>query len=352
MKFAQCGTNTPSTTTSLMNLNPLFYRKTPKDIWTGRNDGNELNVQRWHQRIIPIDLFSQDLPILDNHTKGVVLIGFCCDEGVRRNGGRPGAAKGPVYIRKACGSLPVHFDEDLVFVDLGDIICAHHDMEAAQHALSVLIKYVLKNGYQPLVIGGGHEVAYGHYQGIKGFLDSKAEIGIINFDAHFDMRENNRNGYNSGTGFLQIAKECSQEQRKFRYLPIGIQQNSNTRQLFDSAADFGVDYIDAEQFTPHEKEHLLHKIHTFIDASSAIYLTICMDVFSSSVAPGVSASAYNGLLPDPFFFHCLQTILSSGKVISSDIAECNPIYDHNNSTSKLAAALAFKMVTSTSAIKS
>ncbi|WP_442591327.1 formimidoylglutamase [Pedobacter sp. AW31-3R] len=328
---------------AFMNINPLFYRKTAEDVWNGRNDGNENNVQRWHQRIILIDLFKQDLPDLE-HKKGIALIGFSCDEGVKRNGGRVGAKEGPFYIRKACGSLPVHFEESLVFVDLGDIICPDHDMEEAQQALSVMVKYALMSGYQPLVIGGGHEIAYGHYNGIKNYLAPSAPIGIINFDAHFDMRESNENGYNSGTGFLQIANDCQQENIKFRYLPIGIQKNSNTKQLFDKADDLGVNYITAGQFMPHEQTELLHKIHTFIAESSAIYLTICMDVFSSSVAPGVSAVAYNGLFPDPFFFHCLQVILESGKVISSDIAECNPKYDQNNATSKLAAALAFKMI--------
>ncbi len=327
-----------------MNINPLFYRPTAEGIWSGRNDGSDADVQRFHQRIITIDLLTEDLPDLTDK-KGIALIGFACDEGVRRNGGRTGAKEGPLQIRKACGSLPVHFNEDTILIDLGDIICDNREMDQAQLALSAMIKYVLKSGYRPLVIGGGHEVAYGHYKGIKEYSGLEAPIGIINFDAHFDMRRPNENGYNSGTGFLQIASDCQMEKKPFRYMPIGIQQNSNTKQLFDLAAALNVNYISAEQFMPLQQEEIFHKIKQFIDGSSAIYLTICMDVFSAAAAPGVSALAYNGLFPDPFFFHCLQTILSSGKVISSDIAECNPAYDINQSTAKLAAALVFKMIT-------
>lgn len=326
-----------------MNINPLFYKPTAAGTWTGRNDGNEPDVQRWHQRVMTIDLLAEDLPDLSDK-KGIALIGFACDEGVRRNGGRTGAKEGPLQIRKACGSLPVHFDEDIVLVDLGDISCDNGEMDQAQLALSAMIRYVLNSGFRPLVIGGGHEVAYGHYKGIKDYLGPEEQIGMINFDAHFDMRRSNENGYHSGTGFLQIANDCQMDQQEFRYLPIGIQQNSNTKQLFELAAALHVDYIGAEQFMPLLQEELLQKIKQFIDTSPAIYLTICMDVFSSAVAPGVSAAAYSGLFPDPFFFLCLQTVLDSGKVISSDIAECNPSYDINHCTAKLAAALAFKMV--------
>ena len=345
-----------------MKINPTFYRKTDQAVWTGRNDGTDPAVQRWHQRIVAIDLSQEELTKLRGDQKGIALIGFSCDEGVRRNGGRTGAKEGPINFRKTCGSLPVHFEQDTRFTDLGDIICAGNEMEQAQDELAMLVETALKNGYQPFVIGGGHEVAYGHYKGIHAFLKNSAKddhmadqdhpnnrnlpdsIGIINFDAHFDLRERNENGYNSGTGFLQIANDCATANQEFRYLPIGIQQNSNTRQLFDSAEALNVNYISAEEFLPAAQSALTEKILNFIEESSVIYLTICMDVFSSSVAPGVSAAAYNGIFPDPFFFSCLQTIVASGKVISADIAEYNPAYDSEQRTAKLAAALAFKMI--------
>jgi formiminoglutamase len=327
-----------------MSIDPLYYRKPTRDNWSGRNDGNESAVQRWHQRIIPVNLLQQDLTRCADGQKGFALAGFCCDEGVHRNGGRTGAKDGPGYFRAASGSLPVHFDENVSFVDLGDIICADKNMERAQNELSSLVKLALENGYQPLIIGGGHEVAYGHYNGIKAYLDPGAAIGIINFDAHFDLRKSNENGYHSGTGFLQIAEDCQREQREFRYLPVGIQQNSNTRHLFAQATTLNVNYISAEQFMPQAHTLIHSTLQEFIAGSSAIYLTVCMDVFSAAVAPGVSAAAYSGLFPDPFFFSCLQTIMESGKVIGTDIAELNPVHDTNQLTAKLAAALAFKMI--------
>lgn len=347
-----------------MNIDPEYYRKTSEGIWTGRNDGPDADVQRWHQRIIPIDLAVSNLPLLKNDQKGIAIIGFCCDEGVIRNGGRPGAKSAPLEFRKASGTLPVHFDESIIFVDLGDIICENGEMENAQSALADLVKITLQSGYQPLLIGGGHEIVYGHYNGISSYLGSSATIGIINFDAHFDLRDYNKNqnnlnttnsssdinSSNSGTGFLQIADDCREAQQKFHYLPIGIQHNSNTKRLLDKAADLDVKYITTEQFSSLNHKQVTATIRQFIEEASAIYLTIDMDVFSSAVAPGVSATAWNGIFPDSFFFHCLQIILDSRKLISTDISEFNPVYDTEKRTAKLTAALAFKIISRRSAI--
>ena len=93
------------------------------------------------------------------------------------------------------------------------------------------------------------------------------------------------------------------------------------------------------------QEVIKRQLEEFIAGSSHIYLTICMDVFSSSFAPGVSAAAFSGLIPDAFFFSCLKSVMAGGKVISMDIAECNPVFDQDQRTAKLAAALAFSMIT-------
>lgn len=325
------------------NLNPLFYTQTKAATWTGRNDGNHPLAQRWHQRIVPIDLLSTEIPELPSEKKGIALIGFACDEGVKRNGGRTGAKEGPDQFRKASGNLPVQFEGDTLFLDCGNVICENGDMEEAQRTLALIVSSLLVAGYQPLVIGGGHEVAYAHYSGIRNAVEQTATIGIINFDAHFDLREPAENGTNSGTGFLQIANDCKAANQQFRYMPIGIQQNSNTRFLFETADNLGVNYITSDWFQPLKQQELQQKIAAFIAGSTHIYLTICMDVFSSSVAPGVSAPAYSGLFPDPFFFSILKSILASGKVISIDIAELNPTYDQDQRTAKLVAALAFNM---------
>jgi formiminoglutamase len=73
-------------------------------------------------------------------------------------------------------------------------------------------------------------------------------------------------------------------------------------------------------------------------------LSVDMDVFSASLAPGVSAPNALGLLPGPGFMRLLRKVLHAPSLRSMDIAELNPRYDVDNRTARLGAALAFEAV--------
>ncbi|OHX68321.1 formimidoylglutamase [Flammeovirga pacifica] len=322
------------------------YLATNPNIWDGRNDGDDYDLQRWHQRVEVIDLHSAVIPALQNGQKGIAFIGFMCQEGVKRNKGRLGTVDGPYELRKACANLPVHFSEDLKIVDLGNIQCMGEDLEGAQISLGKLITETLLAGYKPLVWGGGHEIAYAHYLGIRDFIDQKypgKKIGIINIDAHFDLRKPDPLP-SSGTPFYQIAMDQKERGNNFNYLVVGIQKNSNTKKLYNTATELGAKYISGRRITEADKVGTTHKLVDFIDKVDFIYQTTCLDVFAAHYAPGVSASAYNGISPNPTFMKMFKKIHKSGKVISSDIAELNPSLDLDRRTAKLAAALSFEIV--------
>ncbi|ANQ47722.1 formimidoylglutamase [Flammeovirga sp. MY04] len=322
------------------------YLATNENIWSGRNDGEDYDLQRWHQRIDVIDLSTSEIPPLAENQKGIALIGFMCQEGVKRNKGRLGAIDGPYELRKACANLPVHFSKELKLVDLGNIQCLNEDLEQAQINLGQLITKALLSGYQPFVWGGGHEIAYAHYLGIRDFMDQKhpgKTLGIVNIDAHFDLREPNPLP-SSGTPFYQIAQDQKERGEDFNYLVIGIQKNSNTKRLYNIADELGARYISGRRLTEADKVGTTHKLVGFMDKVDFIYQTTCLDVFAAHYAPGVSASAFNGISPNPTFMKLFKKIHKSGKVISSDIAELNPTYDIDRRTAKLAAALSFEIV--------
>ena len=170
------------------------------------------------------------------------------------------------------------------------------------------------------------------------------QLGIINFDAHFDLRQPEAQGPTSGTGFWQMAEDRKAAGLPFHYLALGIQQNSNTRHLFDTADALGAEYLPASLFQPKYHDRLIGAIEAFIRRNDKIYLTTCLDVFAAPYAPGVSATAYNGLVPDALFLDCFRTVLRSGKLAGADIAELNPSLDPDNRTAKLAASLVFEIV--------
>lgn len=317
------------------NLN-IKYTPTDKTLWTGRASNPKLEPQYWHQHIAIANLNKAE----SNSNIDFGIIGYSCEEGVKRNQGRIGAKEAPKTIRKSLSKLPIHF-YDKHITDFGNIICLEDDMEACQNGLLKTISHLITNKVFPIVLGGGHDVAYGHFNGIKKALRHKAKnkIGIINFDAHFDLRQI-EDKPNSGTPFNQILLEASKDNQLVDYFVIGIQQQSNTKMLFNIAKENQVQFVSNLNCTTSKKyiKSIKKSLSTFINQNDYIYISIDMDGFSSAYAPGVSAPSALGFLPF-FFFNILEFILKSNKVISCDIAEVNPAFDVDNKTSKLAAKI-------------
>ena len=273
----------------------------------------------------------------ENLKGSAVLAGFSCDEGVRRNNGRPGAKDGPEVIRNALARLAWHHAGEML--DAGDVDCSEEDLETAQEAFGHLISKLLKAGSFPIGIGGGHEIAFGHYLGIREFIPD-AKLGIINFDAHFDMRIPDNGRGNSGTSFYQIATHAADHGLPFHYLCIGIQKENNSRQLFETARTYEANWIEASEVHITELKILKNRLEHFLETVDHVYVSYCLDVFNASFAPGVSAVNPLGLNPD-VVLPLTRHLLRSGKVISLDIAELNPHFDIDQRTARLAAALIY-----------
>ena len=309
------------------------YKEPSTENWKGRTSNDALYLHE----------VMQCVPFNENFKpkgKSIALLGYACHEGVKRNQGRIGAKDGPNAIRERLGKMPNHLPDGVKLYDLGNITCQKRDMEAAQQSLAKMVSSVLQQKQFPIVLGGGHDMAYGHFHGIKSYLGSMQKypkIGIINFDAHFDLRQNEI-GNHSGTPFYQIAKECEAKNEIFHYLCMGVRKDANDRLLFQTAKDLNVTYVLSDTFRIQFLEEINTWIHAFAKSVDHIYVTIDLDGFSSAYAPGVSASSPMGFTPQ-IVLECLKTIVSTGKMISLDIAEMNPKYDIDGMTAKLAASL-------------
>lgn len=303
-------------------------------LWQGRSDS--LPAERFFQIVNLVDLTKHQLVPSTNLT--FALLGFCCDVGVKRNLGRVGAKEGPLALRQALAKLPVHRNGDFTLFDVGNIACDDDDLESAQAALGNLVAKLLENKIIPIVIGGGHEIAFGHYCGIAEAFP-KRNLGIINFDAHFDLRPYTLESRgNSGTPFSQIAARRLQAGFNFDYLCLGIQPLGNTKSLFQRAQELNVSYITAEEIHGDGNKNLFNQLDNFLNLHENIYLTLCMDVFAQTFAPGVSAPQPLGLFPQQVM-GLLRHIVKSKRVISFDVAELSPPLDRDNITAYLAAAM-------------
>jgi formiminoglutamase len=300
------------------------------NLWKGRIDTIEdPTARRWHQVIAPLAA---------NTASGtVVLTGYPCDTGVIRNEGRPGAVEGPSALRHALRNMPVHECDTLA--DAGDIPCNGDELEDAQDRFATHTRELLARGCFPIGMGGGHEIAWGSFLALARHLEGSPErprIGIINFDAHFDLRMARR--ANSGTGFRQMAEECASRGWPFNYCCLGVSRYANTHALFERAKQLQVTWRLDEAMGMEQLSALRQTIGEFVSRVDLVYLTLCLDALPAAVAPGVSAPAPRGIGLD-VIEPLVDAVMAIGKVRVADVAELNPLHDIDGRTAAVAARL-------------
>lgn len=298
----------------------------------GEGDG----AVRWHQRVA---LGGVEGP-------GVALLGFASEAGVLRNQGRPGAAEGPTALRRALaglawqGSLPVG--------DAGDVVVRGDALEEGQTALGERVAALLRQGRLPLVLGGGHETAFGVVQGLvarlqETHLDTTPVLGVLNLDAHLDVRRGHRPS--SGTPFRDMALLCSALGWGFRYLCLGVAEPSNTRALFDSARELGARWVPDHQVRMDTLPRIRSLLDEALGEADHLHLSVDLDVLPGWVAPGVSAPAAVGAEPAAVEALVAETA-QDPRLRTVEISELSPPHDPDGRTARVAARLVWRLVSS------
>ncbi len=303
-------------------------------IWSGRVDARDgEGGLRWHQLARP---WTADA------ATGVTLLGLASDEGVRRNQGRVGAAAGPRALRRTLANLPA--PTRFALHDAGDVACLDGDLEAAQAQYAEMGAVILRAGHLLVGLGGGHEIGWAGY---RAFIDTPlarapgARLGILNLDAHFDLREDER--ATSGTPFLQALDHAESHGIDLRYRCLGISETANTRVLFERAAARGVSWRRDDELTLATLDERARELSAWLAELDHLYLTMCMDVLPAAVAPGVSAPAARGVNLD-VLEPLIRLVAASGKLRLADVAELAPNHDIDQRTARTAARLIWLIV--------
>lgn len=302
--------------------------------WTGRDDGPGADTLRWHHRTGAG---------LDHAEPGdIVFVGFRSDEGVRRNKGRPGAVNGPRALRGALASMAL--PAPLRAVDAGDIHVADGRLEEGQQRLGRVITPLVDRGHPVVVLGGGHEVAYGSYLGLAASraVREGARLGVLNLDAHFDLRDDVRPS--SGTPFLQMAQDEQRHGRRLNYGVLGVSQPSNTQRLFRTADRLGVRYLPDTGCGLLDLPRVEEFVDSFLSGCDLVHLSIDLDVLPAGTAPGVSAPAAYGVGMEVVEHVCAR-VAAGGKLALVDVAELNPDLDIDQRTARAGARLIHRILT-------
>jgi formiminoglutamase len=260
-----------------------------------------------------------------------VIVGFPVDEGVRRNGGRPGAAGGPAAIRAALYKLTPDAEQfedftDLVrhTVDLGDLEPTG-DLEADQAALAEVLAPHLDRGAVAVVLGGGHETAYGHF---LAYANRGRRVNVLNWDAHPDVRPLIDGKGHSGSPFRQMLEHPSGVCAG--YTVAGLNPPAVAKAHLDYLAGRGGTAV----FNTSVSFHAIEQVYARCE--NATLVSFDLDAVDQAVAPGVSAPAAGGLSVHVWLYAAYKAG-QCGTVGSIDVVELCPPLDQDGRTARLAA---------------
>lgn len=267
-----------------------------------------------------------------------VLVGFPQDDGVRRNHGRPGAAEAPDRIRHWLGRLTPgdpFADADLRTcppLDAGNVRTGG-GLEASQQALATVVGGVLQVGAVPVVLGGGHETAFGHF---LGYVNARRKVGVINVDAHLDVRPCVDGLGHSGSPFRQALEHPTQPLAGPDYVCLGAQPAAVSRPHFEEVRSRGGVVGWADEVRNQLAAHLAREIERLAGQGCGVYVTLDADAVRVADMPGVSAPNPLGL-SGAEVVGCARLAGQSRAVTSFDLVEINPRYDRDDQSCRWAA---------------
>lgn len=280
---------------------------------------------------------------------GFVLVGYPDDRGVERNLGRTGALDGPTKIRESLYKMGLpHSTAPLPPIyDLGDIKSWSYDLPEAHEHARAAIKLLRQRGMRVISLGGGHDWAFPDFADFAKDLTDKGPCKLINVDAHLDVRpdagENDRKSH-SGTPFRRIIELNP----NLSVHAVGLQEHCNAKHHLEWAQSRRMTTLFLHELPEsfNEQWQLVSARLQMDQGTAQIGLSIDLDAFAQSVAPGVSAPQARGL-DTALAFRMIKNWGSQTQHLG--IYELCPRFDVDNSTSKLAAGFIFEYLIAASA---
>ena len=252
---------------------------------------------------------------------------------------RAGARFGPRAVREAStlfsfGHAGAYDHEDdctylgseVRIVDIGDADIVHTDTETSHANIETGVRAILKAGALPVVIGGDHSV---NIPCIRAF-DDQGPIHILQIDAHLDFVDV-RHGVRHGHG--NPMRRAAEKEYVTGITALGIRNVSSTaKDGYDAARAMGDDILSVRQVRKLGLEGVLARI----PKGARIYVTIDIDGFCPSIAPGTGTPSHGGFLYYEVL-EILQGVARGHEIVGIDLVEVAPDYDPTQSTAILAA---------------
>jgi agmatinase len=260
---------------------------------------------------------------------------------------RSGARFGPRSIREAStlfsfGHAGAYDHEDdatyleadkVRMVDIGDADIVHTDTIKSHENIEYGVRRILAAGALPVVLGGDHSI---NIPCVNAFSEH-GPLHIVQIDAHLDFVDE-RHGVRFGHG--NPLRRAAEKPYVTGLSQLGIRNVSSTaREGYEDARRMGSDILSVRQVRKLGTDAVLARI----PAGARYYVTIDIDGFDPSIAPGTGTPSHGGFI----YYEVLELLaglVKRGQVVGVDLVEVAPDHDHTGTTAILAAQLLLNFI--------
>ncbi len=251
-----------------------------------------------------------------------------------------GAASAPGAIRSAFSSYTTYAIEDNVDLksiqlhDFGDVNMHVTDLIKSQQRIEDAFYEVFRSQTEmtPIIFGGDHSISS---PSIKAFSKARGTVGVIQFDAHHDLRNLIDGGPSNGTPFRNLIESGTLKGENL--VQIGIRSFSNSREYHDYGKDHGVSIYTMKDVRQRNITDILREsVNRLKEKVDVIYVSVDMDVLDQAFAPGCPAIGPGGMDSETLL-EAVHYLGGEKSVRAIDIVEIDPTIDFRNMTSRIAA---------------
>ncbi len=295
----------------------------------------------------PNDVLLAQLVRSEREPARVVLFGVPFDGAVI---GRPGARAGPDAIRAEMARLKpwtlAHGDLAIGVADWGNVRIPYGDVAVAHAAIERAASAVAASGALPLALGGDHSITFPLVRGLLGTRPG-LRLGVVNLDAHLDVRDVVGGALNSGQSFGRLLESGLVDGR--RLVEVGVRDFANASAYAAKARKHGVTIVGAAEWRERGLDAIARAVDVASDGADGVYLSLDVDVLDQAFAPGVSAPTPGGVDTSELYA-ALRLIASRAPLVGADVVEVAPPLDRDGMTSRAAAHAVMHVVAAIGAL--
>jgi agmatinase len=283
------------------------------------------------------------LPRLDEVAAAdVAVVGVPFDSGVSY---RPGARFGGNAIREASRLLrPYNPAQDASpfalaqVADAGDVAANPFDINEAVETIEAAADGLLATGARLMTLGGDHTVALPL---LRAVARRHGPVALVHFDAHLDTWDTYFGAeYTHGTPFRRAVEEGLLDTEALSH--VGIRGPLYGKKDLDDDAKMGFGIVTAADVMRRGVDEVAQALRERVGARP-LYVSIDIDVLDPAHAPGTGTPEAGGLTSREL----LEILrgLAACHLVSADLVEVAPAYDHAEITAVAAAHTAYELTT-------